>query len=189
MVIDAIVIKKTPLREHDQVVTLYSAQLGKCAAVARSSLRTSSTQALALDDGNMIRCELVPGRSELPIMTGAQSQRCWAHAKMSPTHWAVAHVLFQVVQWIVYDHQPDDRLWELTARTLSALDAHEAPLSVLRAMQCSLLESLGYGAHTAEEAATQRNHLDDQFDRIAQRHLTATDTFYQLARMYPSVVQ
>jgi recombinational DNA repair protein (RecF pathway) len=108
--IEAIVIRKVPIREHDQLVVLYSESMGKMAASARGSLRAHSTQALAIDEGNRISCELVDGKSG-PIMTGAQASRSFSHIKGSPLRWAAAQFFLQAVDAIVYEAQPDAHLW------------------------------------------------------------------------------
>ncbi len=145
-----LVIRRAPLREHDQLVVLYGPLTGRCAAIAKGSLRAASRQAPALDDGNLLTCELVAGRSELAIITGAQAQRCWSVAKASPAAWAVAQFFLQAMDAVVYDSH--------------------------------MLDALGYGRRPVPRAIAARDDLDDEFDRIAQRHLTALDLVYSLVR-------
>lgn len=185
MNIEAVVIKKIPIREHDQLVVLYSAQLGKCAAIAKGSLRGHSTQALALDEGNLIRGELVSGKTGF-IMTGAQTMRGRAHAKSSPVRWAGAQCVLQIVDMLVYDHQPDAHLWACLTDALHRFDsiADDAVLATFRSVQGALLNVLGYG--TQDEALLtstrgNRTAMDEQFEHIAQRRLTAIDVFYDVA--------
>jgi DNA repair protein RecO len=177
-----LVIRRAPLREHDQLVVLYGPETGRLAAIAKGSLRPTSRQAPALDDGNVLTCELVVGRSELSIITGAQAQRCWHAAKAAPSAWAVAQFFLQAVDAVVYDSQPDAGLWGVLTGVLEQLDGGAQPLAVLRRGQTDMLDALGYGRRPIPSPVARRADLDDEFDRIAQRHLTALDLVYSLAR-------
>ncbi len=185
MNIEATVIRKMPIREHDQLVVLYSREVGKMTAAARGSLRIHSKQALALDEGNLIHCELVDGKAG-PIMTGAQAVRSYSSAKSSVLRWAAAQFFLQTIDALVYDEQPDVLLWSCLTDTLTRLDeaADGDALSVFRRCQGSLLEVLGYGARNETAVASVRIHrgaMDEQFEVIAQRRLTALDLFYDVA--------
>src|SRR5688572_9127051 len=166
MNVDAIVIRRFALKEHDQAVVLYSRQAGKTAAVAKGSLRPGSRQTPALDDGNLIRCELVQGRGDMPVLTGAQAQRCWSSVKSAPIAWAAAGAILQAVDALVYDAQPDERLWHATVDALVALDRGDDPLAVLRQGQASLIEALGYGHRFPPVAGPVRTPLDDELEHI-----------------------
>lgn len=175
MNIEAIVIRTMPIREHDQLAVLYSKELGKCAAIAKGSLRAHSKQALALDEGNVIRGELVSGRAGF-VMTGAQAMRSFAGAKCLPKRWAAAQFFLQVVDVLVYDHQPDDALWECLHETLVRIDdvAEADILSLFRDRQRALLAVLGYG--TCPQTA-----LDGTFEQLAQRQLASLALFSDVA--------
>lgn len=178
----AIIVRCSALREHDQLVVLYGRETGRLAAIAKGSLRMESRQAPTLDEGNLISCELVAGRGDLAIMTGAQAQRCWANAKGTPAAWAVAQFFLQATDALVYDGQYDGRFWAVLASILEQLDAGTDPLRVLRHGQAAMLEALGYGRRAIPAAYARHDAMDDEFDRIAQRHLSALDLVYHLAR-------
>jgi len=182
MHIEAIVIRKRPVREHDQLVVLYSRELGKLQAVAKSSLRGHSRQALALDEGSIIRCELVDGKTG-HIMTGAQSLQSLSNAKRSPIPWTAVQFFLQATDVLVYDAQPDEALWACLYETLLALNrtGDDGVLEEYRAGQRRLLGVLGYGAHAAVQTQRGRSVLDEQFESIAQRRLSAIDLFYDVA--------
>ncbi|HXK37352.1 MAG TPA: DNA repair protein RecO [Candidatus Paceibacterota bacterium] len=179
---EAVVIRTLPLREYDRLAVLYSRDLGRTAAIARGALRPTSRQGIALDDGNLIRCHLVPGRTGIALMTGAQAQRSWANCKRVPLAWAIASFFLEVVDAVVYDGQPDEALWDTLTSILADLDAgSDEPLATLRRGQVQLLEVLGYGARPFPAAVAARSPLDDQFEWIAQRQLDSIGLMYQVA--------
>lgn len=175
MFIEAFVIKKIPIREHDQLVVLYSREIGKCSVIAKGSLRAHSKQALALDDGNYIQCELVHGRA-CSIMTGAQAIRSYCGMKSSGVRLAAGQYALQIIDVLVYDHQPDERLWDCLMSASEMLDRAKDTdaLTVFRDIQATFLNVLGYGSCPLHE-------LDERFEQIAQRRLTALDLFYGMA--------
>ncbi|MEK9209067.1 MAG: DNA repair protein RecO, partial [Patescibacteria group bacterium] len=184
MNIEAVVIRKVPVREHDQLAVLYSREAGKMTAAARGSLRMHSKQALALDEGNLIHCELVNGKAG-PIMTGAQAVRSYSGAKSSSIRWAAVQFFLQTIDTLVYDAQPDEHLWSCLTGILTQLDetTDDTALTVFRRCQGLLLETLGYGVQHPSafaSAGMNRGAMDEQFEAIAQRRLTALDLFYDV---------
>ena len=189
MHIEAIVIRKRPIREHDQMVVLYSRELGKITAIAKGSLRPQSRQALAIDEASHIACELVDGRSGA-IMTSAQSMHALSSAKQHPTSWAAVQVFLQAIDLLVFEAQPDEPLWRSLIEILDELDAasSQGVLAVYRSGQQKLLHALGYGQHSILQQSVQwvRTSLDEQFETLAQRRLSSIDLFYDVAAMSSS---
>ena len=183
MHIEGIVVKKVVVREHDQLVTLYTQNEGKLVAIAKGSLSHRSRQASALDDGNLIRCELVGGKN-YPIITSAQPIRCFMNAKSSLVSWAVGQFFLQTLDIIVFERQPDKRLWNVYSKILHLLDEkNQSPLSVLRHGQAEMLEALGHGSHVVPNAGPVRTELDDLSEAIAQRRLSAIGLCYLFAQL------
>ncbi len=171
MNIEAIVIKKVPLREHDQLVVLYSRELGKCSAIAKGSLRAHSKQALALDEGNRMHCELVPGRSGF-IMTGAQALRAYADAKRSLVRWSAMQFFLQAIDLLVFDEQAESALWSCLCAACEQVNtaSDDDMPSVFHMHQRALLSVLGYGA-------CPEPMLDATFENVAQRKFLTLQLF------------
>lgn len=184
MHIEAIVIRKMPVREHDQWVVLYTREEGKIGAVARGSLRAHSKQSPALDEGNMIQCELVFGKSA-PIITSAHTVRSWSTAKRSGVRWAAILFFLQVFDTVIYESQSDERLWGCLLQTIRDIDvsADGDAVRVFRMCQLRMLDVLGYGSGLVGTASEKvaRSDIDDAFEQIAQRRLSSLDLFYSMA--------
>lgn len=185
MLIEAIVIKAVPTREQDKLVTLYSRESGKVSAVAKGALKPHSVQALQLDPGNLIHCELVPSRTGLPIITGAQAVNCFSRMKSSPRTLAAAQFFLQVADLIVFEQEPDLRLWTCLCQTLADLNAAEGEgmLKIFRHHQSELLGVLGYGwtDQRAVDYRPIRTEMDNFYERLANRRLKTLDLVYELA--------
>jgi DNA repair protein RecO (recombination protein O) len=175
----AIVLRRLPLREHDQLVVLYTHQQGKLAAVAKSSLKRTSRQAPSLDEGTLLECELVNGRASTLIIAGAQGVRGWSAAKESPLAWAVAQHFLETVDALVYDAQPDERLWNVLMGVFLRLDEGIHPLVVLREGQTDFLDVLGYGR-------PPHGALDDRLRSLSPRPLLSLSLIAHLAERHIS---
>ncbi|HUO75542.1 MAG TPA: recombination protein O N-terminal domain-containing protein [Candidatus Paceibacterota bacterium] len=171
MHIEGIVIRKERRREHDQHVVLYTRQAGKLSVLAKSSLKNTSHQRAALDDGNLVRAELVPSRSGAFILTSAQAQSCWHTAKAAPQAWAAAQFFLEAVDVLVFDNQTDELLWDALTGALAALDGAADVMPTFRRCQGALLEALGYGTSP---------NPDEVFEQIAQRKFKSLELLYGL---------
>ncbi len=185
MLTEALVIKKTPAREHDLLVTLYTRGSGKLSAIAKGAMKPKSVQALQLDPGNLIHCELVPGRGGMPIITGAQAFRCYSGAKSAPSALAAVQFFLHVVDAAVFDQEQDESLWDCLNGIMA--DLEKTPRTDLlvsfRRHQLALLSTLGYGEQAADGiAGPGRTPMDDKFEQLAGRKLHSLDLFYELAK-------
>lgn len=142
----AIIIKKQPTNEYDELVTCYTQEFGKLTAVAKSVLKGSSMQGMHLDNLNLVDFELINGRS-IPIIAAAQSERSFRNIKSSLPTLAVAQFFADVIDKMVFDLQKDGALWEFMVGALEKLDRHvkpEAALTFFRQQQFYLLQVMGY---------------------------------------------
>lgn len=145
MKITAIVIKISPTNEYDQLITLYTHEQGKIQAVAKSSLKTTSRQALHLAEGNLIECEFVESRG-LPIITGAQAIRTFPVIRQSLKKMAALYLFLEVVDKTIFEHEVDAKLWKFLSNLLTDLETvSEIDLTQwLENKKSDLLIILGY---------------------------------------------
>jgi DNA repair protein RecO (recombination protein O) len=125
-------------------VTCYTDELGKVTAVAKSALKHTSKQAMHLDLLNLVDFELVNGRAT-HIITSAQSERTYQRLKRSLSALASASFFLEVFDKMVFEHQPDERLWSFLTGLLDELDGDTgATFHGFRSRQSHLLGVLGY---------------------------------------------
>lgn len=177
ILVEACVLSARPFREHDQRVVLMTRSLGKISAVARGSLRPHSRQARALDVGNMLMCQLVWGKSPLPLVIGAQAQECWSGVKGTLVGLAALGSVVALADALSIEGDLDGQMWQWMHESLRALSSvtSEEYLTVVRARQGALVELLGYGARPMVQVSASRTSLDDACDSIAQRRIGALD--------------
>ncbi len=171
----AIIIKKQPTNEYDELVTCYTQEFGKLTAVAKSVLKGSSMQGMHLDNLNLVDFELINGRS-LPIIAAAQAERSFVNLKSNIRLLSVAQFFADVIDKMVFDFQKDEKLWEFIVGVLEKLDSRvkpEAALTFFRQQQFYLLGVLGYGQGALSDP-------DRTFEDAAGTRLRSLDFIYSV---------
>ena len=171
----AIIIKKQPTNEYDELITCYTQEFGKLTAVAKSVLKGSSMQAMHLDNFNLVDFELINGRS-IPIIAAAQSENSFRNIKSSLPTLAVAQFFMDVLDKMVFDLQKDESLWEFMIDVLEKLDSRVKPetaLTFFRQQQFYLLGVMCY--HSGDD-------LDRDFEYALGTRLRSLDFIYRVVK-------
>jgi len=167
----AIIIKKQPTNEYDELITCYTQEFGKLTAAAKSVLKGSSVQAMHLDNLNLVDFELINGRS-FPIIAAAQAERSFVNLKSNICLLATAQFFADVVDKMVFDLQKDEALWDFMVDVLEKLDSKVGPetaLTFLRQQQFYMLKVMGYPPETP-------------FEHIAGQKLKSLDFIYSVLK-------
>jgi DNA repair protein RecO len=106
----AIILKKIPIREYDELVVCYTKEAGKQTYQAKSILRPHSTQAGHLDVLNFVDFSLVQKNSH-PIITSANSLDAFQSLKSSLPALAAAYFLLECFDKLVFEGESDPKLW------------------------------------------------------------------------------
>jgi DNA repair protein RecO (recombination protein O) len=178
---DAIIIKKQQSGEYNQLVTCYTQEFGKITAIAKSSLKAHSKQAMHLDSLHLVDFELINGRAT-PIIAATQSQKIYHAIKNHLPAMGVAYFFLEVLDKIVFDHQADQNLWNFYLDLLNALetDPNQATTTFFHEQQNRLLKVLGY--NQVSQAIVSRHGIFSGFDAIFEQ--TATKQFGSLKFLY-----
>jgi len=107
----AIILKKIPIREYDELVVCYTKDSGKQVYQAKSILRPSSKQAGHLDILNLVDFSLVQKNSH-PIITSSYCLDTFRNLKSSLPALAAAYFLLECFDKLVFEGEPDPKLWD-----------------------------------------------------------------------------
>lgn len=146
--VEAIILKKIPTKEYDELVSCYTQDFGKATYAAKSVLRPTSKQASHLDILTLVDFELVQ-KNHLPIITNAYSLNNFGNLKSSLPAVAIANYVLEVFDKFVFENDPDLKLWELlNARLVHLNDLAQQPVAnwkgELAGTQKAVMEVLGY---------------------------------------------
>lgn len=168
---EAIILKKVPIKEFDQLVVCYSKDSGKIACVAKSALRPASKQAGHLDLLNLVSFSPIQ-KNGLPIITSAHALKSFGALKSSLPAMAVASILLEIFDRFVFENDADEKLWRFLNDKLEALDsASRKPVvavswqDIFRKTQTEISDVLGYGNSANLEELAQAPLASLQFAR------------------------
>ncbi len=141
----AIIIKRNPFNEHDQVVTCYCEDTGATRAIARGIYRPKSVQSLHLDSFNLIEFEMIPGKM-YPIIASAHAIEQYPVLKSSVQRIAAVNFFMEVLDKIMFENERDEKLWSFLTGLVQEMDTvPEVELAgAFKAQQLKLLDVLGY---------------------------------------------
>lgn len=107
----AIILKKIPIREYDELVICYTKDTGKQVYRAKSVLLPTSKQAGHLDILNLVDFSLVHKNSH-PIITSAYCLDAFPRLKSSLPAMAAAFFLLECFDKLIFENEPDPKLWD-----------------------------------------------------------------------------
>lgn len=106
----AIILKKIPIREYDELVVCYTQDAGKQVYQAKSILRPESKQVGHLDVLNLVDFSLVRKNSH-PIITSAYCLKAFPQLKASLSAMAAAYFLLECFDKLIFENESDPTLW------------------------------------------------------------------------------
>lgn len=140
----AIVLARRPVREFDEAVMVFSYELGKVEALARSNKKITSRQSAHVEPGTIIDCALIPGRERLHL---AKTQTVWAPlgARRDWLHIKQLGNGLALVNHLVGERVPDRQIFALVKEWLGFLNVVEIPPVLgIDALAFRLLALLGF---------------------------------------------
>lgn len=121
MRIQAIILKKIPIREYDELVVCYTRDAGKQAYQAKSVLLPTSKQAGHLDILTLADFSLVQGNGH-PIITSAYCVDGFSNLKSSLPAMSVAFFLLECFDKLIFENESDHKLWNFLLTQLDKYD-------------------------------------------------------------------
>lgn len=140
---EAIIIKKTKLREADRILTLYTPDMGKIQAVARGVRRPKSKMAGHLELLTHSMVSLARGRN-LDTITGSQTINSFFPLKSDLLLTSYALYIIELVSQFTADHIENRPLFQLLLESMKNLCQPANKDLALRYFELNLLGEVGY---------------------------------------------
>ena len=152
---EAVIIKKTKLREADHILTLYTPHLGKIQGVARGVRRPRSKLAGHLELLTHSQVSLARGRN-LDTITGSQTISGFLPLKSDL--WLTSYGLYviELVNQFTPEHVENAALFRLLLDTMGNLCREVDRELVLRHFELHLLHEVGYRPQLRQCVACRR---------------------------------
>lgn len=163
----AIILKKIPIREYDELVVCYTKDAGKQVYQAKSVLLPTSKQSGHLDILNLVDFSLVHKNSH-PIITSAYCLEAFPHLKSSLPAMAAAFFLLECFDKLIFENEPDPKLWDFLLSKLHYYNTLSQPTKVslvITDARQELLKILGYDPSMPIEHLANSQFKSLQFAR------------------------
>ena len=121
---DAVVLKQMPLGETNRIITFYTREYGKIAAIARGVRRPGSKFGGSLEILNHVEAAFGRGRS-LDSVNECVVINSYKHLRQNLTAIAQGIYIAELVDIFGEDRSANIRLFEILSETLSNLDRYE----------------------------------------------------------------
>jgi DNA repair protein RecO (recombination protein O) len=147
---EAIIIKKTPFGEADEIISFFTEQAGKLRALAKSVKLGKSKLQQSLQPIFLNRVELA-GSGNLPKVIGVQTLNAFQNLQAAPERVAVWFVIAELLNKALPDGQSNPELFKFTLSYLEFLNTENIPEAGLRAslvkFKIRFLELIGLEIH------------------------------------------
>jgi len=172
----AVILKKIPIREYDELIVCYTKDLGKQIYQAKGILRPYSKQAGHLDVLNLADFSLKRRASSLsqasepsrPIIASAYCLKAFSNLKSSLPALAAAYFLLECFDKMIFEGEPDLKLWDFLYSRLEEYDqlalkrGTNWPM-IIKSTRENILKIMGYDSNLPIEQLANANFRSLQF--------------------------
>lgn len=150
----AIVLRRLQYGETDNILTLFSPDKGRFAAIAKGARKAVSRLSGATETLTCTRFGLATGKS-LEIVTQVEVQESFTPLRQDLNRLAHGLYLADLVDHAVEDHAPNPVLYELLLTGLRQVETLTPPELAARWFEVQILGDLGYAPNLTECAICQ----------------------------------
>lgn len=141
---DALVIRLADFSESSKVVTLFTRDFGKVAALAKGAKRLKSAFDSALDLLSLCRVVFLPKSSGLSLLTEAKLDRRFQPVANSLPHLYGGYYVAEILDAVIEPDDPHPQLFDQTVQTLSDLGVVKDPRLTILAFEINTLREIGH---------------------------------------------
>ncbi len=154
----AILLRRHNLGEADRILTLLSPELGKIRVVAKGVRRGRSKLAGHLEPFVVTNLHVAKGRN-LDIVTSAQGGRYFTLASSQLERLGLAHLLLEICDKLLVEHQPQPVAFALLIEVLEAIEVGVEVSLARHYFYVKLLDSLGHRPEINADLSGQEYYL------------------------------
>jgi len=140
---DCIVLRRLDYGEGDRILTLFSREHGKIAAIAKGARKPLSRFAGVSEVMTRAECQLGVGKS-LDVLSQTEIKTSFTGIRQDLVRMAHGLYLVDLVDRSTEDRHPNPELFDLLDTALTALKTTPNPTMLARWFEVRLLDNLGY---------------------------------------------
>ncbi len=142
--IEALILKKSSYGEADLLVTLFSRELGKFRALAKNAKRSQKRFGGRLDFFNRLAIEVTLNKGRFNLIGDVTLKESYREIAESIDSFVAATRVLELLDFLVPEQEPADKLFDLAADTLGLLSKKREPYSVFLVFLLRALTICGY---------------------------------------------
>jgi DNA repair protein RecO (recombination protein O) len=163
---DAIVLRLVPFSETSLIVTLYTRDLGRISAIAKGARRPKSSFEGSLDILSVCCIVVICKSSDaLELLTEAKLQRRFRAAQKSLVRLYCGYYVAEMLRLWTDDGVTNDELYDLTLRTIQAIDGDGDALMAVVRFELSAMRILG-NVPATQACVSCGNDIDTKSARV-----------------------
>jgi DNA repair protein RecO (recombination protein O) len=141
--VQAVVLRRRSLAETDKIITLFTRERGKLAAVAKGARRPQSRIAGATEPPTFIRAAMAVGQN-LDIVTQCEVKEPFGHLRADLTSLSYCGYFLELTDTLLEERLPQPDLFDLLLSALYLLNGGADPLPLTAAFSLQAAEDAGY---------------------------------------------
>ena len=171
-----VILKKQNYREADQIITIWTQELGKVRVLAKGLRLAKSKLVYSLQDLSLVTVE-ISGKN-LPTLIGASCVQQFNTLGEDLQKAAIAFYASELMLKLTADEHPNVKGFELLVEFLQALDTQSigAGHKIVDEFAIDLAQSLGFGA---PEKVDSHGDINQFIENLIERNLKS-DSFLTL---------
>lgn len=141
-----IVLRVADQGESDELVTVYSRELGRVTGIAKGAKRSARRFVNKLEEFSLLLLFLRPPRGPSGLSLIAEAELLRAHLSLRTVYprYVAATYLGELTLRFTRENDPDHRIFTLLQWGLDALDRGEVPVRIAALFHLLLLDAAGY---------------------------------------------
>ncbi len=139
----AVVLSHIEYGEADRILKLFTLEKGKISVIAKGVRKIRSRKAGHLEPFTLVQLFLAKGRN-LDIVTQAETITLFTELKEDLRLLGLAAYIVEVLDRFTYEEGQNTALFRLLTTTLSRLESHPRPKTVVHYYELRLLDLLGF---------------------------------------------
>jgi len=145
VLVHAIVLRHSDWGEADRLVSIFTRERGKVRAVVKGARKITSRKAGHLEPFTHVKLQLARGRSDLLIVTQADTIDAFLSLRDSLELAGNASYIVEIIDRFVYEEEgPNPTLFRVLLDTLKRLETEPEPWLPVRYYEMRMLDFLGF---------------------------------------------
>ena len=146
-----IILKKAGLNEVDQLLCVYTKELGRVNISAKGTKKIESKLRYSIEPISFVQFILVQGKNFL-ILKDAIIKNQFLNIKKDFKKLKIVKELFNIIDKAIIGQEKDDNIWKLILITIESIGKDRIDLkTIISDFQKSLIQLLGYSTETKLE--------------------------------------